>query len=178
MGSPAEMSRRAALKQAGALAVAVGALEAAESLAVVPQRALAAASPPDIQFDISAFLAVPPQTYGSGVRFQMPPVHTIFLTAVLERTPTRADQAEMHRALGVLERFYPWGAAHLVTFVAYGLPISTGCPAGREDAWSPATCRDCAPTPAGTCWKRLCPGRPMSARPTPESTSCVTTSMW
>ena len=44
------------------------------------------ASPADIQFDISAFLAVP-RTYGSGVRFQMPPVHTIFLTAALERRP-------------------------------------------------------------------------------------------
>ena len=130
MGSPAEMTRRAALKQAGVLAVAVGALEAAESLAVVPQRALAAASPPDIQFDISAFLAVPPQAYGSGVRFQMPPVHTIFLTAVLERTPARADQAEMDRALRVLERFYPWGAAHLVTFVAYGLPYFGRLPGG------------------------------------------------
>ena len=72
MGSAADMTRRAALKQAGVLAVAVAALEAAESLAVVPQRALAAAGPSDIQFDISAFLAVPPRTYGSGVRFQMP----------------------------------------------------------------------------------------------------------
>ena len=132
MGSPADITRRAALKQAGVLAVALGALEAAESLAVVPQRALAAASPPDIQFDISAFLAVPPQTYGSGVRFQMPPVHTTFLTAVLERTPTRADQAEMHRVLRVLERFYPWGAAHLVTFVAYGLPYFDRLPGGPQ----------------------------------------------
>jgi len=130
VGSPADITRRAALKQAGVLAVALGALEAAESLAVVPQRALAAASQPDIQFDISAFLAVPPQTYGSGVRFQMPPVHTTFLTAVLERTPTRADQAEMHRVLRVLERFYPWGAAHLVTFVAYGLPYFDRLPGG------------------------------------------------
>jgi hypothetical protein len=132
VGSPADMTRRSVLKQAGVLAVAVGALEAAESLAVVPQRALAAASPSDIQFDISAFLAVPPQTYGSGVRFQMPPVHTIFLTAALERTPTRADQAEMHRALRVLERVYPWGAAHLVTFVAYGLPYFDRLPGGPQ----------------------------------------------
>ena len=132
MNSAADMTRRAALKQAGVLAVAVGALEATQSLAIVPQRALAAASPPDIQFDISAFLAVPPRTYGSGVRFQMPPVHTMFLTAVLERRPTRADQAEMNRALGVLERFYPWGAAHLVTFVAYGLPYFGRLPGGPQ----------------------------------------------
>ena len=63
---------------------------------------------------------------------QMPPVHTIFLTAALDRTPTRADQAEMTRAWGVLERFYPWGAAHLVTFVAYGLPYFGRLPGGRR----------------------------------------------
>ena len=28
----------------------------------------------------------------------------------------------MNRALGLLEQHYPWGASHLVTFVAYGLP--------------------------------------------------------
>src|SRR5947207_8824940 len=130
--SPVDMTRRAALKQAGVLAVALGALEAAGALAIVPQRALAATSPSDIQFDISAFLAAPPRTYGSGVRFQMPPVHTIFLTAALDRTPTRADQAEMARALRMLERAYPWGAAHLVTFVAYGLPYFRRLPGGRR----------------------------------------------
>jgi hypothetical protein len=62
----------------------------------------------DIQFDISDFLAVPPQNYGIDVQFQMPPVHTVFLTAALERRPTRAGQAEMNRALGVLEHHYPW----------------------------------------------------------------------
>ena len=132
MDSAADMTRRAALKQAGVLAVALGALEAAGTLAAVPQRALAAACPSDIQFDIADFLAVPPQTYGSGVRFQMPPVHTVFLTAALERTPTRADQEEMARALRMLERAYPWGAAQLVTFVAYGLPYFRRLPGGRR----------------------------------------------
>ena len=126
-----EISRRDALKRAGVLAAAVGALEAAGTLAFVPQRALAAAaSPSDIQFDIAKFLAVPPQTYGSGVKFQMPPVHTVFLTAALERTPTKADQTEMDRVLGALERYYPWGAANLVTFVAYGLPYFGLLPGG------------------------------------------------
>src|SRR5215813_9728289 len=63
-----EITRRDALKRAGILAAAVGALEAAGPLAFVPERALAAASPSDIQFDIAKFLAVPPQTYGSGVK--------------------------------------------------------------------------------------------------------------
>jgi hypothetical protein len=119
---PANISRRAALKQAGALAVALSALEAVGPFSFLPQRARAATIPSDIQFDIADYLAAPPQTYGSDVQFQMPPVHTVFLTAELERTPTRADQAEMNRALGELERFYPWGAGGLVTFVAYGVP--------------------------------------------------------
>jgi hypothetical protein len=125
-----ELSRRDALKRAGVLAAAVGALETAGPLAFVPERALAAASPSDIQFDIAKFLAVPPQTYGSGVKFQMPPVHTIFLTAALDRKPAKADQAEMGRVLGVLEQVYPWGAANLVTFVSYGLPYFSRLPGG------------------------------------------------
>jgi hypothetical protein len=131
LDSPAQMSRRTALKRAGALAVALGALEAVGPFSFAPQRVGASIVPSDIQFDLSAFLAGPPQTYGSGVPFQLPPVHTVFLTAALERTPTRADQAEMNRVLGLLEQFYPWGATHLVTFVAYGLPYFDRLPGGR-----------------------------------------------
>lgn len=131
MDSPAHITRRAALKRAGALAVALSALEAVGPFSFVPQRARAAIRPSDAQFDIADYLAVPPQTYGSGVQFQMPPVHTVFLTAALERTPTRADQAEMDRALGVIEQFYPWGATDLVTFVAYGVPYFDQLPGGR-----------------------------------------------
>ena len=126
MDSPARMTRRTALKRAGALAVALGALEAVGPFSFAPQRVGASIVPSDIQFDISPFLAAPPQHYGSDVQFQLPPVHTVFLTAALDRTPVRSDQAEMDRVLGVLERFYPWGAAGLVTFVAYGLPTSPG----------------------------------------------------
>ena len=125
------VNRRTALKRAGALAVALGALEAVGPFSFAPVRVGASIVPSDIQFDISAFLAVPPQNYGSDVQFQMPPVHTVFLTAALERTPTRADQAEMNRALTILEQAYPWGATHLVTFVAYGLPYFGRLPGGR-----------------------------------------------
>jgi hypothetical protein len=131
LDSAAPMNRRTALKRAGALAVAFGALEAVGPFSFAPVRVGASVAPSDIQFDISDFLPVPPQNYGSDVQFQMPPVHTVFLTATLERTPTRADQAEMNRALGVLEQYYPWGAAHLVTFVAYGLPYFDRLPGGR-----------------------------------------------
>ncbi len=130
--SPGPVSRRGALQRAGTLAVAAAALDMAGPLAFLPQRADAATRhPSDIQFDIASFLAVPPQTYGSGVRFQMPPVHTLFLTARLARTPAQADQAELARVLAALERHYPWGAANLVTFVSYGLPYFARLPGGH-----------------------------------------------
>jgi hypothetical protein len=114
LDSPAPTNRRTALKRAGALAVALGALEAVGPFSFAPVRVGASIVPSDIHFDISAFLPVPPQNYGTDVQFQLP-VHTVFLTAALERTPTRADQAEMNRALGLLEKYYPWGATHLVS---------------------------------------------------------------
>jgi hypothetical protein len=97
------------------------------AISVIPNRAFAdgtspaaSTSPSDIQFDIGAFSAAP-QT-SAGVTFQMPPVHTVFLTAQLLRRPFPADQAELSRALSALETAYPWGAANLVTFVSYGVP--------------------------------------------------------
>lgn len=130
LDSPAQMTRRTAIKRVGALAVALGAIEAVGPFSFAPQRVGASLAPSDIQFDISPFLAVPPQDYGSDVQFQMPPVHTVFLTAALDRTPVPADRAEMDRVLGALERAYPWGAAGLVTFVAYGLPYFGRLPGG------------------------------------------------
>jgi hypothetical protein len=128
------VTRRGVLSQGGALAVAVGALRMTRSLTVVPHRAPVTAQPSDIQFDIAAFMPGPPRTYGSGVLFQMPPVHTVFLTGRLLRAPARADQAEMQRVLQVLEQYYPWGASGLVTFVGYGLPYFTRLPGGLEGA--------------------------------------------
>src|SRR5207245_9775839 len=42
-----------------------------------PVRVGAAIIPSDIQLDISAFLAVPPQNSGTDVQFHMPPVHAV-----------------------------------------------------------------------------------------------------
>lgn len=123
-------SRRDALKMAGALGLAAGALDLAGPLSFVPQRVAAGTRPSDIQFDISAFLSSQPHTYGSGVEFQMPPVHTVFLTAKLRRPPAGTEQARLERALRTLERHYPWGAAGLVTFLAYGRPYFRRLPGG------------------------------------------------
>jgi hypothetical protein len=62
-------------------------------------------TPSDIQFDIGDVIA-PPQTW-DGVTFQLPPVHTVFLTAELEHKPNRAGRHELDRALTRLENAYP-----------------------------------------------------------------------
>jgi hypothetical protein len=105
----------------GSVATAVAALELTSSLATTPARANAdTLTPSDIQFDIGNFIAAA-QTY-EGITYQMPPVHTVFLTAQLKRTPTKADRTELKRALTKLENAYPWGAEGLVTYAAYGVP--------------------------------------------------------
>jgi hypothetical protein len=50
---------------------------------------------------------VPPQDYGTGVQFRLPPVHTVFLTAALERTPTRASRLPGGRNGGLIARHMP-----------------------------------------------------------------------
>jgi hypothetical protein len=63
------VNRRTALKRAGALAVALGALEAS-GLSPSPHSApVLPSSLRTSSFDISAFLAVPPQDYRTGVGF-------------------------------------------------------------------------------------------------------------
>ncbi|MGE5291311.1 MAG: hypothetical protein ACM3ML_29740 [Micromonosporaceae bacterium] len=130
MDSPSMINRRTALMSVGALALAAGGLEKTGRLAFVPERELRTAAPSDIQFDIAAFLTNGPRRSDTGVVYQMPPVHTVFATAKLLRTPARADRAEMDRVLATLERHYPWGAAHLVTFVSYGVPYFNRLPGG------------------------------------------------
>jgi hypothetical protein len=63
------MNRCTALKRAGAPTVALGGLEAVGPFSFAPRRVGASIVPSDTQFDISAFLAVPPQDYGTGVGF-------------------------------------------------------------------------------------------------------------
>jgi hypothetical protein len=106
---------------AGSVATAVGALELTGGLSIAPNRAAAATlTPSDIQFDVGQFIA-PAQTW-DGVTFQMPPVHTVYLTAKLTHHPNKAGRQVLTRALNQLEKAYPWSAAGLITFVAYGLP--------------------------------------------------------
>jgi hypothetical protein len=130
MNQPPLISRRNALKSASALALAVSALEMAGPLAWAPQRADAATALPDIQFDIAALMTTPPQTSDTGVVFQMPPVHTVFVTGRLQRTPTLADQTMLADALSQIETSYAFNATNILTFVSYGIPYFSKLPGG------------------------------------------------
>jgi hypothetical protein len=131
--TPAAIGRRALFKGAGGLALALGAVELAGRHATAPQRiTLTASTLPDIQFDIGAFIAAA-QTVNDGggsVTIQLPPVHSVFLTAALNRTPTIADQQNLRNALATIESTYQFAAAGILTFIAYGIPYFSRLPGG------------------------------------------------
>jgi hypothetical protein len=142
------LNRRVALKGAAAIVTAGGALPLVGKLthqpsragaagAVVPEVGTASVTPnlPDIQFDIGRFIGGPEVI--NGIQVQLPPVHTVFLTARLLRRPTRADQAEMARALDTLENFFAFSPGGLITFVAYGLPYFRRLPAALVNSAIP-----------------------------------------
>jgi hypothetical protein len=133
MDSMGTMGRSALLKGAGGLAIALGAVQLAGRHAVLPQRLqLDASTLPDIQFDIGAFVhAVQTVNDGGGtITIQMPPVHTLLITASLNRTPTTADQANLTNALAALESAYQFNAAGIITFLSYGIPYFNRLPGG------------------------------------------------
>ena len=127
------IGRRALLKGAAGLAVALGTVELAGRHAVLPRRiTLEASTLPDIQFDIGSFIAAA-QTVNDGggnVTMQLPPVHSLFITAKLNRTPTAADQTNLSSALNTLEATYQFAAAGVLTFVSYGIPYFSRLPGG------------------------------------------------
>src|SRR5881394_2728158 len=72
----------------GPLAEALRLLDLLGRVAWVPDRPpVPTAAPPDVRFG---------------------PVHTVFATAVLERTPTREDQRRLADALAAVEAAHPW----------------------------------------------------------------------
>ena len=116
------VNRRTLLKL-GLLGTAATTLASIDALAWTPSR-LAHAAPKatvsDIQFDIGNFIA-PIQTF-NGIPFSFGPVFTVFLTAQLNRTPTRGDQADLDEALESIESIFPFSPSGIFTFVSYGLP--------------------------------------------------------
>lgn len=115
------ISRRRLLR-VGALGATGAALGGLEALAVTPQRATAAlpSTLPSIQHDIGRYLAPPVEI--DGTKFGFGPVYTMFLTFTLTRTPKKADQRSLERALARIEERYPFRADGVFATVAYGLP--------------------------------------------------------
>jgi hypothetical protein len=139
------IGRRTLVKGAGALALALGTVELAGRHAVLPRRvALRASTLPDIQFDIGRFLAAPHTVNdgGGSISVQMPPVHTVFVTARLNRTPTRADQRNLDRALATIEAAYAFAPQGIFTFVAYGIPYFRRLPDGLVSEHMPRLAAD------------------------------------
>src|SRR5438045_2195759 len=110
-------------------------------VAWVPDRPAAApVPPPDVQFDLTPH--VPPSRLIDGIRIRFGPVHTVFATAVLERTPTREDQQRLADALATVEAAYPWRPGGLFLHVAYGLPYFRRLPRGLFDLYVPRRLAD------------------------------------
>jgi hypothetical protein len=124
-----KLSRRRLLKLGATAVVSVPTLAALERFAPYQREALAQSSTPsDIQFDIGNFIA-PVQTI-NGIRVQFGPIYTMFVTARLNRTPNRTDQANLRSALQVIEQNFPWSAGGIFTLVSYGRPYFNRLPGG------------------------------------------------
>jgi hypothetical protein len=114
-------SRRSFLAAAARLGLAASTLGVLEDAARPPARASAAGRTrlPDIQFDTNDFVGAAVSVDGVVVRF--PPLYTSYNTIRLARAPTHSDQKLLTRALGVVERSYPFSPAGVFVTVAYGL---------------------------------------------------------
>jgi hypothetical protein len=123
------VSRRDLLKL-GLLGTAATTLAGIDALAWAPMRDTveAATAFPDIQFDIGNFLG-PVQTLNL-VQVRFPPVYTVFLTAKLNRTPSKSDQTVLANALNTIEAHYAFSPNGIFAFIAYGLPYFRRLPGG------------------------------------------------
>lgn len=142
-------SRRGVLKGAAGLAMALGTLRLAGDRAVLPDRLTSLPQSgghglPDIQFDIGAHIGKA-RIFDDGagqVLAQLPPVHTVFITAKLNRTPSAADQRLLAAALDQIERVYPFSADGVMTFISYGLPYFDRLPSRLVAAHMPRLLAD------------------------------------
>jgi hypothetical protein len=120
---------------------AVGTLGLLDQFAWIPDR-VAWADPstlafPDIQFDLSPFM--PPAQTIDGVPVGMPPIHTVFVTARLARTPSKADAGRMEAALQTIEANYPYAPGGVMTHVSYSDNYFGRLPAALVNANMPRT---------------------------------------
>jgi len=135
------ISRRTLLKL-GTLGLAASTLGVLESNVWFPQRMAHAAPPtlPDIQYDISKYIA--PVQKIDGIPFHFGPVHTLFLTAQLNRVPSKTDQQVLSNALDTIESTYPFSPSGVFAFVSYGLPYFNRLPSSLVAANMPRLLSD------------------------------------
>ena len=135
------MSRRTVLKLGtlGLAASTFGILEANHWFSHRVAHA-APATLPDIQYDISQYIA--PVQKIDGVLFHFGPVHTLFITAKLSRTPAKNDRQTLAQALDTIESVYPFSPSGVFTFVSYGLPYFNRLPAHLVAAHMPRLLSD------------------------------------
>ncbi|HEX5401042.1 MAG TPA: hypothetical protein VFX16_01930 [Pseudonocardiaceae bacterium] len=111
--------RRTVLK-AGAVGGAAAVMAMLDEFAWSPLRpAMAATAPPDIQFDLSSYIA--PATSVDGVAVQFGPVFTLFQCIDLKRMPTKAEQTILANALATIETAYPFSPAGVMMIISYGM---------------------------------------------------------
>ncbi|MBV9162413.1 MAG: hypothetical protein JO281_12860 [Pseudonocardiales bacterium] len=127
------VTRRSFLRSAAVLGITVPNLRALTALASTPERSVPPSPPPgwslpDIQFAINN--DIPPARTLQGVSVRFPPVYTSFTTLTLTRTPTRADQDALGRALATIEQVYPFRPDGVFTTLGYGLPYFARLPGG------------------------------------------------
>lgn len=116
------IARRDVLKIAGAGAIATT-IASLSATAWMPKRVAAAPAAtqfPDIQFDLANF--VHPATTVNGIQVQFGVTYTYMAPCTLSRTPTRADQFVLEKALQTIEAVYPFSPSGVFTMLAYGVP--------------------------------------------------------
>jgi hypothetical protein len=127
--------------RAGPLAGALDLLDLLARVAWIPDRPRPVAVPrPAAQFDLDAH--IPRSQLVEGIRVRFGPVHTVFATATLDRTPTRADQERLADALAAVEARYPWAPDGVFLHVGYGLPYFRRLPRGLFDLYVPRLLAD------------------------------------
>jgi hypothetical protein len=135
VGHSAGPSRRTMLR-AGIVAATAAAFGGLELASPVQRQAFAApAALPDIQYAIGSYLApavliAEPGAPAGGTMFGFGPVYTLFLTAKLSRTPTKADRLVLEQALRTIEARYAFSASGVFTHISYGLPYFARLPGG------------------------------------------------
>jgi len=134
---PAAPSRRTMLR-VGIVAAAAAALSGLDLASPVQRQAFAApVALPDIQYAIGSYLApaVLMSEEGApagGTMFGFGPVYTLFLTAKLTRTPTKADRLVLEHALQTIEARYAFSASGVFSHISYGVPYFNKLPGGLK----------------------------------------------